>query len=587
MFFTEDVMFLKEVNDWCNLDEQTQEKEAEKYDWGWYFEWFDEGNYLFNAYSKDNPNEDKFKILDAYDGWEKEPIIRSSNVFLGIDARFHEADKPVHTWKEWQPCENKSCKYCNENNDDECGFFGSNERMYDCFGEMFALLQMVTDLCGYSGLHKVQNKLKIHSDIIGWFIYRKKYFEPTMESKRRYNRFVDDLANEYQLNRIDAELYYDENYNNMEDEEYIYEDGQIIKRNKTTKQRSDKMKPFIKAFNELDKAEPKDISVYWDGGLMRVEDQNDNQATISTDLFNAYLFALYIKTPVFDYVADDETVKEFQKQLIKFGKECDNLEDKYYVDVWKYLDDIAEDFEKLTGKTINDIDYKRMIVAYMSDTSEDECGMGFGSATYIARLLSDHIIGNERNNIAKCNNPLTIELANKYLQTDNYDIIKFAEELHKECQYKMKMPKDFNEYLLKASSISEKCYYLLGRLLQNNREYENDILVGYIDWFGDYEENERYIYCHIDSVKNEIYFHENREHSCKSAYLHDIAFPHLVGDPSRIQEDIIIKFTEQYIDDIVSEKMHDIYGIDDDPYFGNEWGYNYCHMYGTTGQYAL
>lgn len=146
----------------------------------------------------------------------------------------------------------------------------------------------------------------------------------------------------------------------------------------------------------------------------------------------------------------------------------------------------------------------------------------------------------------------------------------------------MEIPKTFNEYLTQSHSISEKCYYLLGQLIKNNREYQNDILVGYIDWFGDYEENERYIYCHIDSEKNEIYFYENRKDHKKGGYafLHDIAFHHLVNDQTRIQEDIIIKFTDQYIEQIVTDKICDIYGCtEDNVYENSDWGYNYCHMY--------
>lgn len=138
----------------------------------------------------------------------------------------------------------------------------------------------------------------------------------------------------------------------------------------------------------------------------------------------------------------------------------------------------------------------------------------------------------------------------------------------------MNTPKNFDKYLIQSSKISYKCYALLGYWLKNNIKCEKEFIVGYIDWFGDYEANERYIYCHIDSNKNEIYFQENRK-APKSAYLHDIAFPHLVSDQNRIQKDIIIKFTEQYIDNIIKNNN----GCLDD-------GYTHCHMYGTTGKYT-
>ena len=376
---------------------------------------------------------------------------------------------------------------------------------------------------------------------------------------------------------------------------------------------------LIKTLNVTDN-ERNNPSVFWTDNMMYVEDDFDNKFTIQTDLYLAWKFA-HIFELDFDYDATDKQVMELGKMIMDdYEEDCEEKEK--IVDINKYFDDIKKDFNEILLVDWNDIDWQQTKRQIVHNIEEMPFGCVDGTATFIANWLchtiNEHIgdtdeyghmkviyadddidnmkitypIVRSKENAPKFrdNHPNTDtlrRLRDKYLENGKYDIIAFAKALKEVKQYQMSTPKNFNEYLLKASGISEKCYYLLCRLLQNNREYENDILVGYIDWFGDYEENERYIYCHIDSVKNEIYFHENREHSCKSAYLHDIAFPHLVGDPSRIQEDIIIKFTEQYINDIVSDKMHDIYGIDGDPYFGNEWGYNYCHMYGTTGQYAL
>lgn len=459
-----------------------------------------------------------------------------------------------YTYGNYAPrCQNTKCENYRNDNNDWCSY---SDWADACIVDTVYNILFAFEIGGWSAIDELRPQF----------------------DKRVINRICETLPQKY-IGKREKELYQD----NLPIDK-------VIKLYKYKILGSDKMsKPFWDALSDL-KGE---LSVFWTYGTMYINGEDDTQASTSgVTLFQAYRFASLIKTSCFDYDASDEAIKEFQAQLLEFYQEVfsEDEQKKYIIDVWEYLDDIADDYKKLTGVTINDIDYKRAIVSYMSETDwENNCAMGFGSGTYIARLISDHIVGDERNNVARCNNPLAIELANKYLQTDNYDVVKFAEELHKECEYKMDIPKNFNEYLLKAHTISEKCYYLLGRLLQNNREYTNDILVGYIDWFGDYEENERYIYCHIDSIKNEIYFYENREHPCKSAYLHDIAFPHLIGDPSRIQEDIVIKFTEQYIDDVVKNKMYDIYGIDsnDDPYFGNEWGYNYCHMYGTVGGYAL
>ena len=52
----------------------------------------------------------------------------------------------------------------------------------------------------------------------------------------------------------------------------------------------------------------------------------------------------------------------------------------------------------------------------------------------------------------------------------------------------------------------------------------------------------------------------------------------MIFDQSRIQKDIKIKFTEQYIDDIIENEFQ-ITDNDRD-------GYVHCHMYGTVGKYA-
>ena len=339
-------------------------------------------------------------------------------------------------------------------------------------------------------------------------------------------------------------------------------------------------KPFWIALSEL----KGDISVFWTDGTMYVDDDCcEHQATTNTSLFQAYRFASLIKTPSFDYEATDKEVKEFHEELLKFYEDTfssDEEEKHYLVNVWKYLDDIADDYFKLTGVKINNIDFKRQIVSYMSETDwENDCCMGFGSATYIARLLSDHIIGDKRNNVKQCDNPIAIKLANEYLPTDDYDLHKFAKALHKECEYMMQVPKDFNEFLTQAQTITEKCYCLLGYLVKNEIPYVNRILVGYIDWFGDFDIKDRYIYCHIDSINNKIYFKENRQASSTSAYLHDIAYHHLVIDQKRIQKDIEIKLTNEFIDDIIEDKMSK------DEY-EKQIGYVYCHIYGTKGQYV-
>ncbi len=522
MIFCEDICAIsKEYKEWCEKDEEEQSKIAEENAWEWYFDWFDTGDRLRYKYEQIDKDPKVANKYGGYDRWYETHKTESSYVYLGADACFHESNKPIRQWTVYNDCTNFNCKY-NKGKDTKghhrCSYFYDNSRMYDCFNDLFASLQSIKDITG--DLSIVKKHFNIHKDIIGWFEQGNRYFKQKGD---------DNMA-----------------------------------------------KPFWTALAEI-QGEPK---VFWTDGTMYVNGENDTQASTSgISLFQAYRFVSLLESYEFDYEATDEEVKELQKELLEFYKDIfsEDEQQKYIIDVWEYLDDIADDYKKLTGVNINDIDYKRAIVSYMSETDwENNCAMGFGSGTYIARLVSDHIIGNKRNNVEKCNNLLATQLAEKYLQTDDYDLWKFAEELHKECEYKMDIPSNFDKYLIQSSRISYKCYELLGYLIANDINYKQQFLVGYIDWFGDYKENERYIYCHIDSSKNEIYFQENRQ-APKSAYLHDIAFPHLVFDTNRLQQDIEIKFTEQYIDDIMND-----FELTDN----NRDAYIHCHMYGTIGKYT-
>lgn len=191
---------------------------------------------------------------------------------------------------------------------------------------------------------------------------------------------------------------------------------------------------FVKDLSNLHKKD--DISVFWENNYMYVNDESGNEAITQIDLFNAYKFGLFIEAPIFDYVASDEEVKNLQKKLLEFHKIDFSKEEqsKYLIDVWEYLDNIAEDFKKLTGVKINTIDNKRAIVSYMSETDwENNCAMGFGSATYIARLLDDTI---KNANLTPSNHDKA-QLLQDWLIVSDYDLTKFQEELHKEMGYKV------------------------------------------------------------------------------------------------------------------------------------------------------
>ena len=187
-------------------------------------------------------------------------------------------------------------------------------------------------------------------------------------------------------------------------------------------------KPFWVALSEL-KVED-ELSVFWTENMMYVNDENDGQATTNVSLFQAYKFAILINATYFDYIASDKEIKELSEQLLNLIDE-----DKKAINIWNYIDDIQKDFFKLTGRWIG-LDDKRHIVCYMTKIGEDNYDLmcSFGSASYIAKMLWDYIKGNNKAHIPKCNNKVINNLADRYLKTDEYDILKFAEELHKEAK---------------------------------------------------------------------------------------------------------------------------------------------------------
>lgn len=375
MFFADEIKNKKWQN-WCKKTEEESEKIAEENGWDWYFEWFDVGNRLWTNYIKADESKNPTSKFGGYDRWDEEHEVKYSYVYLGSDASFHESKTPTNQWTEYNPCTNKNCrynqgKYANKN---VCGYFSCNERMFDCFGELFASIQAYVDVCGIENIDELHKKHNIHKDIIGWFKYGDDYFKG------------DD---------------------NMS-------------------------KPFWVALSEI-KGRAYELSVFWTDGMMYINDKNDSQASTNTSLFQAYRFALLLETPQFDYEATDEEVKEFQKELLEFHKDdfSEEEQEQYIVDVWDYLDDIATDYYQLTGIQINDIDFKREIVSYMSETDlENEVGMGFGSATYIARLIHNYIMGDEKTGRKGCNDDVAIKLAKQYLPTDTYNLQDFAKALH-------------------------------------------------------------------------------------------------------------------------------------------------------------
>lgn len=169
------------------------------------------------------------------------------------------------------------------------------------------------------------------------------------------------------------------------------------------------------------------LFVFWTDNWTYVNDESENQAIANNlTLTEAYKFALLLQAD-FDYEATDEQVRELGKYLITITSDTDKA-----IEVWDYLDDIAEDFKSLIGVTINDIDDKRHLVSVMSDCEEvDSLDYG-GSATFIAKFLHD-IIKNA--DINPTNYDTAQDLLSEYLPVDDYDIIGFQKALHQAMNY--------------------------------------------------------------------------------------------------------------------------------------------------------
>ena len=236
------------------------------------------------------------------------------------------------------------------------------------------------------------------------------------------------------------------------------------------------MMNFIKELSKIKRED--DISVYWVDGWMYVNDESENQAVTPTkDLFGAYIFAILIRATYFDYTASDEEVKKLSEQML------DLVDEEWYkINVWEYIDDIANDFEALTNIKL-DINDKRAIVCHMTEMDDGyDLTCSFGSATYLAKLLWRYIKGDDK--IKKqngeqffkgCDNKQINELADKYLQSDNYDLNKFAQELHKITNYTIPI----------NGSLWVNCakYEYVDKIIITNEEvdiYWNDNIIGNI-----------------------------------------------------------------------------------------------------------
>lgn len=360
---------IKAFNVFCNMKEQEKEKVTKKLEYVDYFDAYEMGWNIFCLYRDDHTDAKAILKLKGYDNYDKEPKTKHTEF----------GDK----YNICQPCTNKKCFYYDADDEDKetCKYFGNNEILYDCLSDIMYNIILCIELGGNNAIKELEKQ--VDKDVLKW---------------------ASDNYNTKKYGIIEKQVY-----------------------------GGDKMgKPFWVALSEI-KGESYELSVFWTDNMMYINGKDDSQANTSTSLFQAYRFASLIGTPQFDYEATDEEVKEFQKELLDFYKDIfsDEEQKQYIVDVWEYLDDIATDYYQLTGVQINDIGFKRAIVSHMCETDlENEVGMGFGSATYIARLVHDYIIGDKRTGRKGCDNNVAIELAKRYLQTDDYNLHDFAKALH-------------------------------------------------------------------------------------------------------------------------------------------------------------
>ena len=223
---------------------------------------------------------------------------------------------------------------------------------------------------------------------------------------------------------------------------------------------------LIDTLNVMDIEENEKPKVFWIDDTMYVNDNayDRNHFTFSCDLYYAWKFAKIFDLD-FDYDCEDEVVLNLGKTIMN-EFECEDEKEKM-IDIDKYFDDIKNDFNDLLVVDWNNTEWqmvKRYIVQCMEENPYG-CCIG-GSATFISKWLwetiNEHIgdtevcghiktfyadenvgeiekpsvykVSKENTPKLRDNHPnkkILQELRDKYLEADYYDIIKFADELHK------------------------------------------------------------------------------------------------------------------------------------------------------------
>lgn len=322
-------------------------------------------------------------LSDSFiDNWGVDETIKRMKSFIPLDKDNLNTDS-----SQGQTCLNKKCSFWHSDREPSCYTVYS-----DCWVDIHIYVYIAIAIGGLSALKELRDKWDIDTEVLYQYyenkkgLYEKELYEMNLPIESVVKKHLHQIGDD-----------------NMS-------------------------KPFWVALSEL-KIED-ELSVFWTENTMYISDENNGQATTNVSLFQAYKFAILINATYFDYTASDEEVKELSEQLLDLIDE-----DKRAINVWNYIDDIQKDFFKLTGRWIG-LDDKRHIVCCMTEMEDGyDLLCGFGSASYIAKMLWDYIKGNDKAHIPKCNNKAINNLADKHLQTDEYDILKFAEELHKEAKF--------------------------------------------------------------------------------------------------------------------------------------------------------
>ena len=293
-------------------------------------------------------------------------------------------------------------------------------------------------------------------------------------------------------------------------------------------------------FRDLSKLKLTDeISVYWIEDLMYVNDEHDNQAVAQTTLYEAYKFALLIQATIFDYTANDEEVKNLGEQVLTLV-DRDECPRSKIINIWNYFDDVSEDFEKLTGIKL-DIDDKRAIVANITEVGDENHAIGSleccGSATFIANLLWKYI--------KPCNNLIINKLADDYLQVDEYDLIKFAEELHKKANEENHLKNDAIEEIVSILLMVKQIQKVLGQFGVN---YHSDSWSA-TDFCDDYENILTWVWKDFEKINCDVgdSFYIGGS-VCSAEFMYDNVLRCEPRDLAEMKGEVLIRYLVDLLD---------------------------------------